>query len=120
MVLLFLDGYWINVVAFLSKSTPSIELKFGFAGSTLMAVRASVPGGLKNGEFENALAPMVVTLAGMVTEVSFVAPINACCPILASLEPDSNVIVVSPDWENAKSPRLVTFAGMVMEVRANV
>jgi hypothetical protein len=120
VVLTFLDGYWINVVAFLSKSTPSIDLKFGFAGSTSMAVSASVPGGLKNAEFENALAPMVVTLAGMVTEVSLLAPTNACCPILASLEPDSNVIVVSPDWVNAESPRLVTFAGMVMALRANV
>jgi hypothetical protein len=40
--------------------------------------------------------------------------------MLASLEPDSNVIVVSPEPLNAKSPMLVTFSGMVMALRAGV
>ena len=85
-----------------------------------MAVSDSVPGGAKNGLFENALAPMVMTLAGMVMEVSLSLPTNAFCPMLASLEPDANVIVVSPELTNAPCSMLVTFAVMVMEANAGV
>ena len=68
--------------------------------------------------YKNALAPMLVTLAGMVIEVKLVALWNARWPMLVRDESASNVTVVKADvlW-NALPPMLVTLAGMVMEVK---
>jgi hypothetical protein len=53
----------------------------------VMSVRALAP--------ENALAPIVVTPAGMVMPVSLLAPANAFCPMVVSWLPDAKATVVT-------------------------
>jgi hypothetical protein len=60
--------------------------------------------------------PMLVTLAGMVIEVSDVAFANAPTPILVSWLSSAKVIEVSPVSANAYVPMLATLAGMVTEI----
>ena len=70
--------------------------------------------------YKNALAPMLVTLAGMVMEVK-ADPRNALFPMLVRDESASNVTVVKADADrNALSPMLSTLAGMVMEVKPDL
>jgi hypothetical protein len=57
----------------LSKSTPSIELKLGFAAFTLIAVSAGVT--------TKTLGPNEVVAAGMLTVVRELAVIKAPWPI---------------------------------------
>ena len=58
---------------------------------------------------------MVVTLAGMVTEVKFVVTMNAPSPMLVT--PDGMLMEVKPERANALYSMLVTPDGIVMEVK---
>ena len=67
--------------------------------------------------FTNASSPIVVTLSGMVIEVSEVSPENAPSPIDSSTLSASKVIEVSEvAFRNANLPIEVTLFGMAIEV----
>jgi len=62
-----------------------------------------------------------VTLAGIVMEVKTVVPSNALDPILANVDPASNVTSVKFVANlNAPFPILVTLAGIIIEVKVVV
>ena len=64
-----------------------------------------------------ALAPMVVTLEGMVIEVRLLAELKAWSAIVTTALPDSNVTVASAVASaNAISSIVLTRAGIVIEV----
>ena len=64
---------------------------------------------------EKALAPIVVTLSGIVIDVSPEQPEKALAPMVVTLS--GIVIAVSPEQpENADSPIFVTLFGIVIDV----
>ena len=65
--------------------------------------------------FLNADAPIEVTLLGMVTDPSLLAPKNADVPIDSSSLPVSKVTEVSEEPANAEPPIKVTLFGMVTD-----
>jgi hypothetical protein len=70
-----------------------------------------------NPELAKARSPRLVTLAGMVMEVSELVAANESFSILVSWLPSAKVTEVSEVAPlNAELPMLVTLAGMVMEV----
>lgn len=74
-------GYCTNSVISLLKSTPLTELYFVLCGSTDMAARVV--------QSLNALSPMVMTEAGMFTDVREEQELNADLPIVVTVSPIS-------------------------------
>ena len=76
-----------------------------------MLVRAAHPA--------NASEPMLVTLEGTETPVTFESPLNALAPIEVTFEVDVNETVVTPEQpSNALVPIDVVVVGIVIFVRA--